>query len=235
MSKPRHALSTRRFFDREAAKWSKQYRSGGHMADRIERFLSAIGSRCSTPGRILDMGCGTGEIARALAQQGWQVTACDISAGMIETARQQAGEPAPEWLVLEPGRSLPFPDESFEVIVSSSVLEYIADLPSHLAEIVRVLRPGGWYVATVPDMRHPARRAEESKRRRALKPLWFSLLRLSPWRADYQYLRLSINRSSLSSWASLMQDAGLVAKLPDHCDHPLALIAAQRSPIFRLS
>ena len=231
MNEPHHALSTRRFFDREAATWSDQYRSGGHMADRIERFLGAIARRCATPGRILDLGCGSGEIARALAQQGWTVSACDISAGMIETARRQDGKPAPEWLVLEPGRGLPFPDERFEVVISSSVLEYVADLPSHLAEIARIMKPGGWYFATVPDMRHPARQAETSRRRWLSNPVWFRLLRLSPWRASYIYLSLSINRFPLSSWTSLMSDAGLAAIVPERRDHPLALIAAQRPPL----
>lgn len=230
MSEPRQTLSTRRFFDQEAVTWSDQYRSGGHMADRIERFLDAIKSRGPTPGRVLDLGCGTGEIARALAQRGWQVTACDISAGMIETAKRRTGGPALEWLVLEPGKGLPFPNERFEVVVSSSVLEYVADLPLHLAETARVLKPGGWYFATVPDMRHPARQAEDAKRRRIANPLWFRLLRLSPWRATYIYLSLSINRLPLPRWASLMKNAGLAAIVPDRCDHPLALIAAQRHP-----
>jgi ubiquinone/menaquinone biosynthesis C-methylase UbiE len=233
IDEPRHVLSTRRFFDREAATWANQYRSGGHMADRIARFLGVVGERCRAPARILDVGCGSGEIARAFAQQGWQVTGCDISAGMIETARQHAGAPTLEWVILEPGRGLPFPNESFDAVVSSSVLEYVSDLPSHLAEIVRVLRPGGWYFATVPDMRHPARHAEEAKRRRVSHSLWFQLLRLSPWRANYVYLRLSINRFALPGWASLMQSAGLATIAPEHCDHPLALIVAQRQPVAR--
>jgi ubiquinone/menaquinone biosynthesis C-methylase UbiE len=231
MSGSHHASSTRRFFDREAANWSDQYRSGGHMADRIDRFLAAVTGRCTAPGRLLDLGCGSGEIARALAQRGWNVSACDISRGMIETARQRGGDGVTEWLVLEPEQGLPFPAERFDVVVSSSVLEYVADLPSHFSEIARVLKPGGWYFATVPDMRHPARQAETAKRRWLSNPLWFRLLRLSPWRAGYVYLSLSINRFPLSRWVTLLGEAGLAAIVPEHCDHPLGLIAAQRPPL----
>jgi hypothetical protein len=82
-------------------------------------------------------------------------------------------------------------------------------------------------------MRHSARQAETSRRRWLSNPVWFRLLRLSPWRASYIYLSLSINRFPLSSWASLMSDAGLAAIVPERCDHPLALIAAQRPPLVR--
>jgi ubiquinone/menaquinone biosynthesis C-methylase UbiE len=228
MSDDRQTLSTRHFFDRQAASWSSEYRSGGHMADRTMRFLDAVSRHCREPGRVLDFGCGSGEIAASLADAGWQVAACDLSATMIETARDKWPGRAIEWVALSPAATLPFPDAGFDLVVCSSVLEYVDDLPGRLAEMARVLRPDGWCCVTVPDMRHPARQAEAPKRRIALNPALFLLARLSPWRSTYEYLRLSINRFALAEWAALFRAAGLEPVIPERCEHPLALITAQR-------
>jgi 2-polyprenyl-6-hydroxyphenyl methylase/3-demethylubiquinone-9 3-methyltransferase len=230
MSEGNQILSTRRFFDRQAASWASEYRSGGHMADRIARFRDATRDEFPEPGHMLDLGCGSGEIAAAFADTGWLVTACDLSPRMIETARARWVDERIDWELLSPGDKLPFPAASFDLVLCSSVLEYIDDLPAYLGEIARVLRPGGWCCATVPDMRHDARRSEAARRRIALNPLLFSLVRLSPWRSTYEYLRLSINRGSLAEWAALFRAASLEPVIPKDCEHPLALIMAQRRP-----
>jgi len=54
------------------------------------------------------------------------------------------------------------------------------------------------------------------------------LTRLTPWRSTYEYLRLSINRHSLSEWTDLFRSAGFDPVFPERCEHPLALIAAQK-------
>ena len=228
MSNDRQTLSTRHFFDRQAASWPSEYRTGGHMADRTVRFLDAVRRHCPEPGDVLDFGCGSGEIAASLADAGWRVTAADLSAAMIETARSKGSGRAIDFVTLAPGAELPFADGRFDLVVCSSVLEYVDDLPRHLAEMARVLRHGGWCCATVPDMRHPARQAEAAQRRIALNPALFMLARLSPWRSTYEYLRLSINRFALPEWAALFRAAALEPLLPEPCEHPLALVMARR-------
>jgi ubiquinone/menaquinone biosynthesis C-methylase UbiE len=221
--------STRLFFDREAASWASEYRSGGHMSDRTARFLDAARDKLAHPGHVLDLGCGSGEIAAAFADAGWRVTACDLSPRMIETARARWPTKRIDWVALAQGDRLPFAAEQFDLLVCSSVLEYVDDLPVYLAEISRVLRPGGWCCATVPDMRHATRQAEAPKRRIALNPLLFGLARLSPWHSTYEYLRLSINRFPLPDWAARFRAAGLKPAAAPGCEHPLALIVAQRA------
>ena len=228
MSDDRQALSTRHFFDRQAASWSSEYRSGGHMADRAVRFHEAVSRHFSAPGALLDFGCGSGEIAASFADAGWRVTAVDLSSAMIETARQKWPGRAIEWLTLAPSAGLPLIAGSLDLVICSSVLEYVDDPVRPLAEFARVLRPGGWCCATVPDMRHPARQAETARRRIALNPALFVLARLTPWRSTYEYLRLSLNRFSLPEWTALFRAAGLDASVPERCEHPLALIMAQR-------
>ena len=228
MSDNRQAASTRHFFDRQAASWSSEYRSGGHMADRVARFYEAASRQFDAPGTLLDFGCGSGEIAASFADAGWRVTAVDLSPAMIETARRQWPGRAIDWLALAPGAGLPLAAGTLDLVICSSVLEYVDDPARLLSEFARVLRPGGWCCATVPDMRHPAREAETPRRRIALNPALFMLARLTPWRSTYEYLRLSINRFTLAEWADLFGAAGLDTSLPERCEHPLALITAQR-------
>ena len=227
MSDQLQTLSTRRFFDRQAASWSREYRAGGRMADRTVRFLDAACRHCPEPGGALDVGCGSGEIAAWFADAGWHVTAADLSPAMIEVARNKGSGRSIDFVTLSPGAGLPFADGGFDLVVCSSVLEYVGDLPHHLAEVARVLRPGGWFFATVPDLRHPSRRAEAAKQRIALNPVFFMLARLSPWRSSCEWLRLSINHFSLADWTALFRAAGLEPIMPERCEHPLALIAAQ--------
>src|SRR5262249_35473097 len=143
-------------------------------------------------------------------------------------ARQRWPDRGIEWVAVPGGGALPFADASFDLVLSSSVLEYVEDVPRALGEFARILRPGAWCCATVPDMRHALRRGETLPRRTALNPLLLALARLSPWRSTYEYLRLSINRFPIADWAALFVAAGLDPIVPEHCEHPLALIAAQR-------
>ena len=110
--------------------------------------------------RFLDLGCGFGRHAFAAARRGAAVVALD--AGMDEIvgvrsvfgAMVEAGELSPERVraggVQANALALPFADGSFDRIVASEVLEHIPDDTTAIAELVRVLRPGGTMAVTVP-------------------------------------------------------------------------------------
>jgi len=98
--------------------------------------------------RVLDIGCGTGELLRAVQQtvaDAWIVGA-DIAPQMLGAARRKLGAQVP--LVGADAARLPFRAESFGVVVSSSSLHYWPDPAAGLAELTRVLRPGGRLVIT---------------------------------------------------------------------------------------
>ena len=98
--------------------------------------------------RILDAGCGSGPLFAALRDRGAIVTGIDKSAGMLKLARRRLGDSA----ALHPadlGSSLPFPDGSFDDVIASLVLHYLEDWTVPLAELRRVLTPGGWLIVSV--------------------------------------------------------------------------------------
>jgi len=98
--------------------------------------------------RILDAGCGSGPITAALRDRGASVTGFDSSAGMLELARRRLG-PEADLHLADLGRPLPFADNAFDDVIACSVLHYLEDWTGPLAELRRVLKPGGRLIAAV--------------------------------------------------------------------------------------
>ena len=96
--------------------------------------------------RALDVCCGTGDVAFALARAGADTTGIDFSAAMLDVARRRAGRgPAGQRLQFLQGDALhlPFEDASFDRVTISYGLRNLADLLGGLRELRRVLKPGG--------------------------------------------------------------------------------------------
>lgn len=98
--------------------------------------------------RILDAGCGSGPLSAALRDRGAVVTGIDAGAGMLALARRRLGDEA-DLRVADLNDPLPFDDDAFDDVVSSLVLHYLEDWGPPLAEMRRVLRPGGRLIASV--------------------------------------------------------------------------------------
>ncbi len=110
------------------------------------------------PGRrALDVCCGTGDVAFALARTGARVTGVDFSPAMLAVACERASRQAGEVEFLEgDALHLPFADDSFDAVTISYGLRNLADFAAGLAEMRRVLRPGGRLL--VLDFGRPANR-----------------------------------------------------------------------------
>ncbi|MFG2078612.1 class I SAM-dependent methyltransferase [Nonomuraea maritima] len=98
--------------------------------------------------RILDAGCGSGALTAALRERGAVVTGIDASAGMLAVARRRLGDDA-DLRVVDLRDPLPFADGAFDDVVASLVLHYLEDWGPTLAEMRRVLKPGGRLLASV--------------------------------------------------------------------------------------
>ena len=108
--------------------------------------------------RYLDAGCGDGRYLAALAglpARPEHVTATDISERILDVARAAAAEAGIE---VETARgnleALPFPNESFDVVLCTQVIEHLLDPALGLAEIARVLAPGGCAIITTDHRRN---------------------------------------------------------------------------------
>ena len=97
---------------------------------------------------ILDAGCGSGPLAVTLRDRGARLTGFDSSPAMVALARQRLG-PGSTVVVADLAEPLPFGSESFDDVVASLVLHYLEDWSGPLAELRRVLRPGGRLIVAV--------------------------------------------------------------------------------------
>ncbi len=136
---PRHLRELRR---REQTYW-------WHVNKR-RLVLDLLRSQVPAGGRVLEVGCGGGLLQAALAGEGWQTTAADISLAAARFAREQSDAGA---LVFDATKPWPVDDDAFDAVLMLDVLEHLADDAWPLAEARRVVRRGGAAVITVPA--HP--------------------------------------------------------------------------------
>jgi ubiquinone/menaquinone biosynthesis C-methylase UbiE len=97
---------------------------------------------------ILDAGCGSGPLMEALRTKDAVVSGFDLSPAMVELARERLGENA-DLRVADLGAPLPYPDDRFDLVVASLSLHYVEDWASALAELRRVLKPGGRLIVSI--------------------------------------------------------------------------------------
>jgi ubiquinone/menaquinone biosynthesis C-methylase UbiE len=135
-------------FDDQAAAYDRWYATPlGQLVDRVEKeaifaLLPELSSR-----RILEVGCGTGNITLPLACRGARVVGLDVTSPMLAAAQRRARQQGISlaWIRGQ-ADALPFPGHSFDGVISILALDFMADRPEVLREMVRVLRPGGFLV-----------------------------------------------------------------------------------------
>jgi SAM-dependent methyltransferase len=115
---------------------------------RLEMIVGAAGERIR--GSILENGCGVGMYVEHLAPFGGKIFGLEYD---FERAAQAGARSV--GIVNAAGERLPYPDASFDLILSHEVLEHVADDAQAVREMVRVIRPGGRMVIFVPNRGYP--------------------------------------------------------------------------------
>jgi 2-polyprenyl-6-hydroxyphenyl methylase/3-demethylubiquinone-9 3-methyltransferase len=136
-------------YDRVAdAWWSDDIRWVRTLKNLVPGRLSWFDRHIDWQGKdVLDLGCAGGFMAEAMAQRGAQVTGIDPAAAAIDAARAHARAGGLRiGYDVGVGESLPYADTSFDAVVCVDVLEHVADLDQVLAQVARVLRPGGLFL-----------------------------------------------------------------------------------------
>ena len=128
-----------------AAEYDSYYQNKpGKIIDKIEKNILVPYLNNLPKGHLLELGCGTGHWTQFFSEQGFQVTAIDSSGAMLEIAKSKNIQNT-SFLKADAAR-LPFADNSFSIIASVTMLEFVEDTNQVIDEIDRVLKPGGTLV-----------------------------------------------------------------------------------------
>lgn len=144
MNEAEHLDKTRAYYD-EFAECYEDGRDGkdpGGYHDLVDDLEIEFVERYGSARDVLEVGCGTGLLLRRIARFARTAQGVDLSPGMLERARARGLE-----VVEASATDLPFPDESFDVACSFKVLAHVREIERALAEMTRVVRPGGHVIA----------------------------------------------------------------------------------------
>lgn len=156
--------------------WGEGFLSPGGPAE-VARVLEGIELKGK---RVLDIGCGSGGITASLAADygAGEVVGIDVEALVCQTARDLvARRGVADRVTIEqvsPG-PLPFPDGSFDIVFSKDSIVHIADKETLAADVFRVLRPGGWFVASDWLTSHDGEPSDEMRYYLACEDLDFGM------------------------------------------------------------
>lgn len=128
-----------------------------HLAETIHRILAKAGSR-----KLLDIGCGTGKLIGYLRQKGYDCYGIDPMTEAIRMARQHN---PPRKIIKATGTRLPFAANSFDAVISISVIEHIPPKKTRtfLGEMHRVVKKGGTVFLVTPNYASPFRYIQKEK------------------------------------------------------------------------
>ena len=148
----------------------EQYRTADKLRARMalhqdfslnpEDFHRWLFERLEAPAgaRVLELGCGDGSLWRKNAERvppGWRVTLVDRSRGMLEAAREVLERfPAEVTFHRADAQDLPLQDASFDLVMANHMLYHVPDVARALAEVRRVLAPGGRFYAATNGVTH---------------------------------------------------------------------------------
>lgn len=150
-----------------------QYRDASNLNARLElhrRFstnpygwfpwIFDIFETLPDPARVLELGCGPGYMWKECIERipdGWSITLSDFSEGMVDAAWRNLVVTGRAFKYEQiDAQSIPYPDETFDIVIANHMLFHVPDRPRAFAEIYRVLKSGGHLIATTAGNGHLA-------------------------------------------------------------------------------
>lgn len=125
------------------AGWWQDGFTDGADPEYEEQILPLAAQHLAGAARVLDVGAGEGQIARLAAAAGSAVVGVEPAWAQVEVAAERAGGPA---YLRSAAETLPFPDASFDAVVACLVFEHVQGMDAAIAEVGRVLQPGGRFL-----------------------------------------------------------------------------------------
>ncbi len=133
-----HRVSDRSLWETHATWWIEGFTEGADP-EYEEQILPLAASELASARRVLDIGCGDGQISRLAARLGAEVVGIDPTWNCVSVAAQRGGAS----FARAEAAALPFADATFDAVVACLVFEHIREVDDAIAEVARVLQPDG--------------------------------------------------------------------------------------------
>lgn len=148
------------FHDTIATEFANRYESSAAFLERFQVWTNLFDRYITATDHILDLGCGSGIFSNYLADKAYTVTGIDGSITMIALCNQKKTAVNVRYVV----QSLPLTDlahyESQDVVIMSSLLEYMDDMPQMISQVRNLLKPNGLFIVSIPNQQSIYRRIE---------------------------------------------------------------------------
>jgi 2-polyprenyl-6-hydroxyphenyl methylase/3-demethylubiquinone-9 3-methyltransferase len=139
------------YFDRNAQRWVEAAYVGGVRfpvgPERVRLAVEGVAPVMSAGSKLVDLGCGGGQLCVHAAELGWSAIGVDVAEAMIEEARANAGSVVVEWIVGAYDESGLLDGEA-DAVTALGLIEYFDDDGGLFAEAARLLRPGGRFAVS---------------------------------------------------------------------------------------
>ena len=211
------------YFDRNAHAWVEAAYAGDVRfpvgAERVRLAIEGVAPAMQEGSRLVDLGCGGGQLCVHAANLGWRAVGVDSAPGMIEEARAEAEGLDIEWIVASYDES-GLPDGEFDAVTAMGLIEYLPDDDGLFAEAARLLRPGGRFAVSCRNRLYNLQSAneytaEEPETARLLDELRETLARTRP--EDLQALGESLAAAADELEAAVAEDRDVPPReLHDH-------------------
>jgi len=169
-----------------SAQFAQKYASSPAFRERLALWRDLMSPHLRPGVAVLDAGCGPGALALPAAALGASVTAVDASAAMLAVARTRAQGMQIEFLLGRIGDPALLADRRFDLVLCSSVLEYMDDLDAALAWLRLRLAPGGRLLVSMPNGDSWHRRLEKRVYRLTGRPRYYAFVRHAPRVAQFR-------------------------------------------------
>ena len=152
------------YFDRNAQAWVEAAYAGDVRfpvgAERVRLAIEGVAPAMQEGSRLVDLGCGGGQLCVHAANLGWRAVGVDSAPGMIEEARSESDGLDVEWIVASYDES-GLPDGEFDAVTAMGLIEYLPDDDGLFGEAARLLRRGGRFAVSCRNRLYNLQSANE--------------------------------------------------------------------------
>lgn len=165
------------FHNQIAAEFNSKYQSSKSFQERFEVWTGLFNRYITPTDRVIDLGCGSGIFSNYLADKGCIVTGLDGSAAMIALCEQHKTSVQTQYIQVSLPLTNPLRFAPQDVVLLSSVLEYLPNPAEMLAQVGMILRPNGLLFVSIPNQQSVYRMIERGLFRLIKRPAYFTYSR----------------------------------------------------------